>query len=236
MRYFFDIHLDGKCHLDDHGEEFTSAEEARQYVLSCGRTLIEEGLPQGRRTMAQCVIEISDREGLSDLIPMTEVLKARKRAIEAKNSRRDPIYLRSFVWNAHRVGPGWRASCCVALACGLVGYFLASPSHRAMDKMQPSLHEMEAAQSLPAEDEPRPAVVTRREETRVPVNHVIINPGAGDGRENDQPKDAAQATRGSDTQHVRRSASDDYEEMGPSSHQPTAYRSYKDLRNFALNR
>jgi len=27
MRYFFDIHLNGQCHLDEHGQDFKSAEE-----------------------------------------------------------------------------------------------------------------------------------------------------------------------------------------------------------------
>jgi hypothetical protein len=73
MRYFFDIHLHGKCHLDNRGEEFNSAEEAREYVVDCGRTCMIEGQPHERRTMAQCIIEVTDREGLSDLLTMADV-------------------------------------------------------------------------------------------------------------------------------------------------------------------
>jgi uncharacterized iron-regulated membrane protein len=191
--------------------------------------------------MAQCIIEITDREGLSDLIPMADVLTApRERAIKGKKSRRDSVYPRSFVWNAHRVGPGWVASFCVALACGVMAYFLASPSHRALDQLQPSLQGTEAAQSVPTKDEAKPALATMREETRTSVLPVVLNPGAGDSRENDQRKKTAPAvtrSRAIGPQHVRRGEDDAPDGMPPPRHQPTAGRSYMDLRrNFTLNR
>ena len=39
MPYFFDLHCNGEVFLDDKGCEFPSADEARQYVVACGRIL-----------------------------------------------------------------------------------------------------------------------------------------------------------------------------------------------------
>jgi hypothetical protein len=240
MRYFFDIHLDGQCHLDDHGEEFNSAKEARQYVVDCGRTCAIDGLPHERRTMAQCIIEITDRGSLSDLVTMADVIPTpRERAIKRRKPWRESVYPRSFVWHAHRVGPGWVASRCGALAWGVMVYYVAGPSHLVLDKIQLSPQATEAAQTLPATDEYKPAVVTMREEPSAPVTPVVLNPGAGDSGENDQPKDTDSAgtrSRAIGAQSVRRSVDDGPNAMRPSRQQPTAYRSYKDLRNFTLNR
>jgi hypothetical protein len=82
MRYFFDIHLDGQCHLDEHGQDFNSAEAARHYVIACGRICMTEGLQRERALLAQCIIEITDREGFSDVVMMADVIRPHR------NSRR----------------------------------------------------------------------------------------------------------------------------------------------------
>ncbi len=64
MRYFFDIHLNGQCQLDERGQDFRSLEDARNYVITCGRICLTDGLPRERSVLAQCIIEITDREGL----------------------------------------------------------------------------------------------------------------------------------------------------------------------------
>ncbi len=240
MRYFFDIHLHGKCHLDDRGEEFNSAEEAREYVVDCGRTCMIEGQPHERRTMAQCIIEVTDCEGLSDLLTMADVLPPiSERAIKKNKFRHESVYPGAFVWRAHREGPSWVLSCCVALACGVGGYYLASPSQPLTEKIEASLEGTRAAQSFPTKDEDNPAAVKTWEDTRAPVTPVVLNPGAGDNRENVQPKETSPPvtkSRATNAQHARRSADNGADSAPPSRHQPTAYRSYKDLRNFTLNR
>ena len=75
MRYFFDIHLNGQCHLDEHGQDFKSVEEARRYVITCGRLCLTEGLPRDRTLLAQCIIEITDREGVSDVVMLADVIR-----------------------------------------------------------------------------------------------------------------------------------------------------------------
>ena len=43
MRYFFDIHLNGQCQLDEHGQDFRNLEDARNYVITCGRICLTDG-------------------------------------------------------------------------------------------------------------------------------------------------------------------------------------------------
>jgi hypothetical protein len=112
---------------------------------------------------------------------------------------------------------------------------LASLSHPATENIQAGLQATKTSNSMPAKDEQKPSVVTMREEARAPATPVVLNPGAT----KDQPKETAPAvtkSRATNAQHARRST--DYgADGGPTSrHQPTAYRSYKDLRNFTLNR
>ena len=75
MRYFFDLHLNGQCHLDEHGQDFRTAEEARHYVITCGRICVNYGPPRERAILAQCIIEITDREALSDVVMMADVIR-----------------------------------------------------------------------------------------------------------------------------------------------------------------
>jgi hypothetical protein len=74
MRYFFDIHCNGEAFLDDKGREFPTGDEARQYVVACGRICLAEGTPEQRAVMRQCIIEITDREGLSDVVMLADCL------------------------------------------------------------------------------------------------------------------------------------------------------------------
>jgi hypothetical protein len=73
MRYFFDIHLNGECHLDEEGKEFRIVEEARDYVLVCARICVAEGTPADKKVMAQSLIEITDRTGFSDVVTLNDV-------------------------------------------------------------------------------------------------------------------------------------------------------------------
>jgi hypothetical protein len=75
MRYFFDIHLKGQCQLDERGQDFRSLEDARNYVITCGRICLIDGLPRERSVLAQCIIEITDREGLSDVVMLADVIR-----------------------------------------------------------------------------------------------------------------------------------------------------------------
>ena len=94
---------------------------------------------------------------------------------------------------------------------------------------------------VPAKDKEMPGVVTMREETRVPVPPVVVlNPGAADSRKTaDRPKQtgsAAIVSRGAGTQELRRGAEDGDEVHGSRRPRLTAYRNYKDLRDYTLNR
>ena len=75
MRYFFDIHLNGECHLDKVGQEFRSPEDARAYVLACARTCMTSGTPADKKVLAQSVIEITDRQGMSDVVTLIDVIR-----------------------------------------------------------------------------------------------------------------------------------------------------------------
>ena len=146
----------------------------------------------------------------------------------------------SFVWHEHRKRPNWIITCCVALGCGAGGYYVASLSNPAKEQTRPDLQKAELTTGMPEKDKQKPGVVAMREETRAPVPPVVVlNPGAGDRGNTDQPKEtdsAATASRVGGAQKARRGA-DDGDEMHRSRRpQPTAYRSYKDLRNYTLNR
>jgi hypothetical protein len=78
MRYFFDIHLHGETHLDAYGKEFRSADEARAYVITCARICMAEGSVSDRTRMWQCMVEITDREGLSDVVMLADILHDRR--------------------------------------------------------------------------------------------------------------------------------------------------------------
>jgi hypothetical protein len=78
MRYFFDIHFRGETHLDEHGEEFRSADEARAYVIECAHICMGEGSAVDRAWMRQGIVEITDREGLSDVVMLADFLYSRR--------------------------------------------------------------------------------------------------------------------------------------------------------------
>ena len=63
-------HLNGQCHLDEDGQDFRTVEEARHYVITCGRVCVSYGPPRERAILAHCIIEITDREALSDVVMM----------------------------------------------------------------------------------------------------------------------------------------------------------------------
>ena len=75
MQYFFDIHLNGKCDLDEEGKEFRTVEEARDYVLACARVCMSEGSPADKKVLAQSIIEITDRNGLSDVVTLADAAR-----------------------------------------------------------------------------------------------------------------------------------------------------------------
>jgi hypothetical protein len=74
MRYFFDIHLHGETDLDDRGQEFRSLKQARAYVIASGRVCLAESTPRDRAMLHQCVIEITNVDGASDLVPLADCL------------------------------------------------------------------------------------------------------------------------------------------------------------------
>jgi hypothetical protein len=78
MRYFFDIHLNGETHLDAYGKDFCSPDEARAYVIGCARICVAEGSAIDRARMGQCIVEITDREGLSDVVMLADILHNRR--------------------------------------------------------------------------------------------------------------------------------------------------------------
>ena len=75
MRYFFDIHLNGRCQLDEHCQDFRSLEDARNYVITCGRICLTDGLPRERSVLAQCIIEITNRDGVSDVVMLADMMR-----------------------------------------------------------------------------------------------------------------------------------------------------------------
>ena len=72
MRYFFDIHLHGETQLDESGQEFRSLQDARNYVLASGLTCLAECGPRDRALIGQCVVEITNHDGVSDLVVLAD--------------------------------------------------------------------------------------------------------------------------------------------------------------------
>jgi hypothetical protein len=72
MLFFFDIHLDGRTQFDDTGQDFNSAEEAMNYVCECARICYAQGNAAGHAIIRQTIVEITDREGLSEIVRLEE--------------------------------------------------------------------------------------------------------------------------------------------------------------------
>jgi hypothetical protein len=97
MRYFFDIHLNGECHLDKVGQEFRSPLDARAYVLSCARTSMTGGTPQDKKLLSQVVIEITDHKGTSEVVTLMEVISPAPQSSPRASNRRPPLRHRPSV-------------------------------------------------------------------------------------------------------------------------------------------
>jgi hypothetical protein len=143
----------------------------------------------------------------------------------------------SFVWHEHRTRPNWLFTRCVALGCGAGGYYLATLSDPvAQEQTRPNPQKVELARGVQEKDNNQKPET--REETRAPVPPVVVlNPGTADSSEKtDRPKTTSSAAIVSSSRAApgaRRSG----DESGRSTRsRPTSYRSYKDLRDFTLNR
>lgn len=163
-----------------------------------------------------------------------------EQAIRRRRSRLESAYPPSFVWHEHRKRPTWTFTCCVALGCGAGGYYLATLSNPvAREQARSDLTKAELTTGVQEKaNNQKPDAVAAREETRVPVPPVVIlNPGTADsGEKAGRPKTTSSSATVSSSRAApgaRRSGDDS--ERSSRSH-PTSYRSYKDLRDFTLNR
>ena len=77
MRFYFDIHYDGKVDPDQAGEEFGSIEEARAYAFDTAQQFLRMGEAPNMRFVSQAIIEITDRHGLSEPLPMADLFEGR---------------------------------------------------------------------------------------------------------------------------------------------------------------
>jgi hypothetical protein len=115
------------------------------------------------------------------------------------------------------------------LACGAAGYYLATLS-KPEPQGQTDAQKVELATGVEKKDNNQaPAVLAETQEgTRAPVSPVVVlNPGTADSAEK---SNRSETTKSAATRGARRSGDDS------SRSRPTSYRSYKDLRNFTLNR
>ena len=78
MRYFFDVHLNGETLLDERGTEFASLAEASHHVLTCARISMAEGTFAERKILAQTIVEITDHDGLSEVIVLAEAIRPQR--------------------------------------------------------------------------------------------------------------------------------------------------------------
>lgn len=164
-----------------------------------------------------------------------------EQALRRRRSRLEAVTPSSFVWHEHRKRPTWIFACCVALGCGAGGYYLATlfnPVAQEQTRSDPQKVELATGAEEKADNQTPEAVAETRQETRAPVPPVVVlNPGTADSSEKtDRPKTTSSAATVSSsraTPGARRSG-DDSEHSSRS--RPTSYRSYKDLRDFTLNR
>jgi hypothetical protein len=164
-----------------------------------------------------------------------------EQAMRRRRSRLAAASPPSFVWHEHRTRPNWLFTCCVALACGVGGYYLATLSKpEAQEQLRSEVHKMEMVTGVQEKDaNQKPEVVAKtHEETRATVPPVVVlNPGTAESVEkSDRPQTTISAAPNSSsraTPGARRNGDDRHHS---SRSRPTSYRSYKDLRDFTLNR
>ena len=77
MRFYFDIHYRGKVDPDQAGEEFGSIEEARAYAFDTVQRFLRMGERPNIRFVMQAIIEITDRQGLSEPLPVADLFEGR---------------------------------------------------------------------------------------------------------------------------------------------------------------
>lgn len=164
-----------------------------------------------------------------------------KQAIRRRSSRSQAVSPPSFVWHEHRTRPSWLFTCCVALGCGAGGYYLATlPNPLAREQTRSDPPKLELTTGVQEKDDnQKPEVVAEtRQKTLAPVPPVVVlNPDTGDNSEKtDRPKSTSSAATVSSSRAEpgTRRTGDDSERSSHS--RPTSYRSYKDLRDFTLNR
>ena len=86
MRFYFDIHYNGKVDPDQDGEEFGRLEEARAYAFDTAQQFLRMGETPNMRFVSQAIIEITDRNGLSEPLPMADLFDGRAAARDALES------------------------------------------------------------------------------------------------------------------------------------------------------
>ena len=77
MRYFFDIHYGDEVFPDDLGEEFCTPDEAKRFVLETAAEFIAAGRKPNPKVFAQAIIEITDRNGYSNILVVADLFDAR---------------------------------------------------------------------------------------------------------------------------------------------------------------
>ena len=77
MRYFFDIHYGDEVFPDDLGEEFRTSDEAKQFVLETAAEFLAAGRKPNAKVFAQAIIEITDRNGYSDILVVADLFDHR---------------------------------------------------------------------------------------------------------------------------------------------------------------
>ena len=156
-------------------------------------------------------------------------------ALRRRRIRLEELSPSSFVWRDYRKRPNWVFTCCFALGCGAGGYYLATVSNP-MTRSDPQQVEQTTGVQVEKPDNRKPDDVAARKETPATVPPVVVlNRGTADSSEKTNrltPMNSAAApSRSRATPRTRRSG-----DHSASRSWPTSYRSYKDLRDFTLNR
>jgi hypothetical protein len=68
MRYYFDVQLGNQLHRHDTGKDSANADEARLYVIECGRRCYLSDNPLDKEVLRNLSIKVTDRQGSSNIV------------------------------------------------------------------------------------------------------------------------------------------------------------------------
>lgn len=77
MRFYFDVHINGKIHRDPTGQDFARIEDARDFAINLARDFIRSGNKHNLRSIARTIIEITNRRDISMAVQMFDIFGLR---------------------------------------------------------------------------------------------------------------------------------------------------------------